>query len=171
MEHDLLAAKRRRYLSEIIDLFPDGEPRLDLLCEATAQLLDCQHASINLITDKKLFAIGAYNVPVRELELVRKRPFDDYGLTEFRCVTDEHRKAMYLDRQGFDLGYAVRVPFMVDGVSLGGFFVGGAEPRVDGLSTEQMAGLKAASELAAQTLKRSERIRTQLRGLIGLLVT
>lgn len=170
MEHDLLTAKRRRYLSEIADLFPDGEPRLDLLCEATAHMLGCQHASINLITDKKLFAIGVYNVPVRELELLRERPFDAYHLNEWLLMTDKIRRGMYLDRQGFDLGYVVRVPFMVDGDSVGGFVVGATEPREYGLTEEQMAGLNAAAELAGQTLMRSERIRTQLRGLIGLLV-
>lgn len=170
MKRDFAAAQRLRYFSEIVHLFPQGDKRLDLLCAATAQMLECQFASINLITEQRLFSIGVYNFPVREVVLDRPRPFDPYQKHEIKFLDEEIRKGMHLDLQGVELGYIARVPFKVHGVIVGGMLVADARARVEGLNAAQWQGLEAAAELGSQILRRSETIKTQLAGLVELIV-
>lgn len=170
MSDELVALRRRKYLQKVAALFPDGNKSIDMLCESVARLLDCDRCSLSLVSDRTVFSIASYKVPVRMLDYERDRPFVSYEQSEIMEVTDDVRRALHLDIQGFNVEYVARVPVLIAGVAVGDLIVACDAPRETPLTESQWRGFKAAVELAAQMMTQSVAIRSHLMGLADLIV-
>jgi hypothetical protein len=169
MMDDLMQRRRQDYLELVVELFPDGDERLDVLCRSVAKLLQCSFATVVIVGGDEVFAVGAYHVPVRRLSGMRKVPFDRTKRQEFTSISKDLSHALFLDRQSAELQYFARVPMWPHGVYLGGLLVGDVRPHAE-LTEEQWQGFEEAANLAQKILLRSEALKIQLGSLIEVIV-
>jgi hypothetical protein len=168
---DVTRKRQQEYLETVLELFPDGDERLDLLCETTAKLSGCDFGSFVIATANKAFALGRYNLPERLMVGPRPILFDRTKPQEYMSVSEELSHGLYLDRQKIRIQYCARYPIMAHGLPLGGIWIGRKEPRECPLSESEWEGLRAAADLGQRILLRSEALKIQLSSLVNVIVS